>query len=182
MPLKSKRNRLALACAAILAAEASAMANDDIRSAAYPGPVIEAIRTALNDEYRAEAFYAAVIRKFGEVRPFANIIEAERRHAQRLERLLEAAGQPAPHNPYLTGELAPPKVPDTLVDACRIGVEAEIENAALYDSALIPVVQGFPEVEAAMRDLRAASQDNHLPAFQRCVDRGGRAGGGRRDR
>lgn len=158
------------------------MATDENNTAAYSGPVVEAIQTALNDEYRAEAFYAAVIRKFGEVRPFINIIEAERRHARRLEMLLEAAGRPAPSNPYMTGNLAPPKVPDTLVDACRIGVEAEIENATLYDEKLIPAVKGYPEVEAAMRDLRAASQDNHLPAFQRCVERGGRLGGGRRNR
>ena len=36
---------------------------------------------ALDDEYRAEAIYDAVMQKFGEVRPFINIIEAERRHA-----------------------------------------------------------------------------------------------------
>ena len=34
---------------------------------------------ALDDERKAEATYAAVIEKFGEVRPFINIIDAERR-------------------------------------------------------------------------------------------------------
>lgn len=48
---------------------------------APPSGGAEALRAALDDEYRAEATYAAVITAFGEVRPFINIIEAERRHA-----------------------------------------------------------------------------------------------------
>lgn len=146
----------------------------------YPQGVAEAIHAALDDEYRAAAFYGAVIQKFGAVRPFVNIIEAERRHARRLESLLEAANAPIPPNSYASGEKSAPPVPATLVEACRIGVESEIENAALYDEKLIPAAKGYPEVEAAMRDLRAASQDKHLPAFQRCAERGGRGGAGYR--
>jgi hypothetical protein len=41
---------------------------------------------ALDDEYKAEATYAAVITRFGPVRPFINIVEAERRHAGALIR------------------------------------------------------------------------------------------------
>ena len=46
---------------------------------------VEALQLALEDEYRAEAMYEAVIEDFGEVRPFINIIEAERRHAMRAK-------------------------------------------------------------------------------------------------
>lgn len=151
-------------------------------STRYPDRVIRAIHVALDDEYRAAAFYAAVIEKFGDVRPFINIIDAERRHARRLERLLEAVGEPIPANPYETGESRPPPVPATLAEACRVGAEAEIQNAALYDEDLIPAVDGFPAVESAMRDLRAASQDNHLPAFQRCLERGARRNDARKNR
>jgi hypothetical protein len=62
--------------------------------------------------------------------------------------------------------------------ACEIGVDAEIENAALYDR-LIAAVDGYREVKAAMLDLQRASEENHLPAFRRCAERnGGRGSGG----
>ena len=47
---------------------------------------------ALDDERKAEASYAVVIDKFGPVRPFSNIIEAEQRHASALERQLRPWG------------------------------------------------------------------------------------------
>ena len=40
---------------------------------------------AINDEYHARAFYNAVIDKFGEIRPFSNIVQAETRHAETIE-------------------------------------------------------------------------------------------------
>ncbi|WP_232420130.1 hypothetical protein [Nitrosococcus watsonii] len=39
---------------------------------------------AINDEYKARATYRHVIRKFGEIRPFINIVEAESRHIEAL--------------------------------------------------------------------------------------------------
>ncbi len=182
MSSRFNKKMLALAAAAGLIMEGVTMAAEANGPSAYPQGVVDAIYVALDDEYRAASFYEAVLAKFGEVRPFINIVDAERRHARRLTSLLEAASAPIPPNPYATGEKSAPSVPATLNEACRIGVEAEIENAALYDGKLIPAVKGFPEVEAAMRDLRAASQDKHLPAFQRCVERGGRGGGGRNNR
>lgn len=143
----------------------------------YPARVIEAIKEALDDEYRAAAFYDSVIEKFGQVRPFINIVEAERRHADRLEELLTAAGVEIPANPYQTGEKEVPEPPATLSEACEIGVDAEIDNAALYNNKLLPSVEGFPEVKSAMLDLMRASQENHLPAFERC---GSGRGHGRR--
>jgi hypothetical protein len=47
---------------------------------------------ALDDEYKAEATYDAVIARFGPVRPFINIVEAERRHARALIRQCERLG------------------------------------------------------------------------------------------
>ncbi|MGB7250036.1 MAG: hypothetical protein WBC73_13945, partial [Phormidesmis sp.] len=39
----------------------------------------QAMVEAINDEYRARALYGAVLEKFGEVRPFSNIVQAENR-------------------------------------------------------------------------------------------------------
>ena len=132
-----------------------------------------ALRMALDDEYRAEATYAAVIDAFGEVRPFIRIIDAERRHAARVKVEMDRLGITYdPVNPYLGSISAPP----TLLAACEQGVSAEIENIALYDR-LLPTIRD-EGVRAALSDLQRASRERHLPAFERCVARGGQAGRG----
>ncbi len=120
---------------------------------------------ALDDERKAEAFYEAVIAKFGPVRPFSNIVEAEQRHAAALERQLRRLGVPVPPNPW-TGKMG---APDALVEACERAIQGEIENIALYDR-LIPLIDD-PAVRQVMENLQAASRERHLPAFRRCLAR-----------
>lgn len=120
---------------------------------------------ALDDERKAEASYAAVIDKFGSVRPFSNIIEAEHRHAAALERQLRRLGLTVPPNPW-SGKVS---APATLEEACESAVEGEIENIALYDR-LIPMIDDSA-ARQVMENLQAASRDRHLPAFRRCLER-----------
>ena len=134
-----------------------------------PQPVQDALYASLADEYHALAFYAAVMAKFGEVRPFANIIRAEQTHANSVASLLQAYGLGVPANPYVTGAKALEAVPARLQEACAIGVTAEIANLALYDQDLLPTVAGYAGVAGVMQNLRDASADKHLPAFQRCA-------------
>ncbi|TWJ06638.1 ferritin-like domain-containing protein [Altererythrobacter ishigakiensis] len=139
-----------------------------------PGIDGAALLQALDDEYRAEATYAAVIEKYGEARPFINIIEAERRHASRAKAELDRLGiSYDATNPYL-GKI---EAPATLIAACEQGVTAEIENIALYDR-LLPTVRD-DDVREILGRLQWASRERHLPAFQRCVSRGGQMGQGR---
>lgn len=132
---------------------------------------IEALSEALDDEYKARATYQSVIDKFGPVRPFVNIIEAEERHANALLRLFERFGVEPPRDRWAGRIQAPP----SLVEACRAGVEAEIENAAMYDRLLAQVSDARAR-EVLMR-LQEASQQRHLPAFRRGAER--RSGGQR---
>lgn len=131
-----------------------------------------ALDSALQDERHAEAVYGAVLSKFGSVRPFSNIIVAERRHAAMLIDLYKTYGISAPENGYATGALAAPVAPNTLAEACKLGVEAEIANRDLYDRTLLPAVTAYPDITLVMQRLRAASEENHLPAFRRCANRG----------
>jgi len=71
--------------------------------------------------------------------------------------------------------------PASLRDACRAGVEAERENAALYER-LIEAAREHPDVVAVLRRLQSASQENHLPAFERGLAREEGPGGGGRGR
>lgn len=51
------------------------------------------------------------------------------------------------------------------IDACRLGVEAEIENAEIYDW-LLDSTKDYPDVQNVLIQLQRASKENHLPAFQ----------------
>lgn len=125
---------------------------------------------ALDDEYKAEATYDAVIARFGPVRPFINIVEAERRHARALIRQCERLGiVPRPNR--WAGKIA---APATLRDACIEAIAGEVENIALYDR-LLPTIADA-QVRAVLEQLQAASRDRHLPAFRRCLERQGGAG------
>jgi hypothetical protein len=124
-----------------------------------------ALLTALDDERRAEALYSAVISRFGDVRPFSNIVHAEVRHQSLLLPLMEKYGVPTPANPYDSAAIT---APGTLAEACAMGAEAERDNIAIYDR-LIPTIQQ-EDIRSAFETLRSASADRHLPAFERCVD------------
>jgi len=134
----------------------------------------DALRAALDDEHRAWATYDQVIRDFGEVTPFSNIREAEARHIEALRALFSRYGLIVPENPW----------PDNvtryanLQQACEAGMAAEIENVALYKQLLASTQR--PDILAVFRNLREASQERHLPAFQRCVEHSTGGSGGRR--
>jgi len=124
-----------------------------------------ALHEALDDEYRAWATYDQIISDFGQVRPFVNIREAEARHIQALCRLFERYEIVIPRNNW-SGRV---EHFATLQAACEAGVEAEIENGELYVRLLRSTDK--PDILQVFRNLQQASQQNHLPAFQRCVAR-----------
>jgi hypothetical protein len=120
---------------------------------------------ALLDEYKSRATYAKILEKFGPVRPFINIHEAEGRHVEALLRLFETyqIEVPVDHWPcHIT-------VPPTLKEACQQAVEAEQDNMTMYDRILAETSE--PDVRRVLQNLQSASRDRHLPAFERCVHR-----------
>jgi len=132
---------------------------------------------AINDEYKARATYRHVINKFGEIRPFINIIDAESRHIEALLPLFDKYGVTVPEDNWDSRI----ETPLSILEACQVGVEAEIENAEMYDR-LLKLTVDYPDVQLVLTQLQRASAENHLPAFQRCVERGGSKGQGRQRR
>lgn len=132
----------------------------------------EALAAALDDEYRARATYRAVLDEYGDVRPFVNIVESEGRHIHALERLYERYEMKVPPDSWPARVAAP----ESLEAACEAAVEGERENVALY-ARLMVAASGRADVEATFRRLLSASQENHLPAFERALERE-RGGGG----
>jgi hypothetical protein len=125
--------------------------------------VLEAMQATIQDEYRAELIYQRVMGDFGAVRPFVNIINAEVRHSEAIAGLYMTRGLPVPQNQWRWEEIP---AYTSLAEACEAGVQAEIDNAEIYDEYLdleLPT-----DVRRVFVNNRRASIQNHLPAFQRC--------------
>jgi len=123
---------------------------------------------------KARATYRAVIQKFGDVRPFINIVDAESRHINALLPLFDKYGIAVPEDDWASRI----ETPQSILEACRVGVEAEIGNGEMYDR-LLKLTSDYPDVQHVLMQLQRASIENHLPAFQRCVEREGSQGQGR---
>jgi hypothetical protein len=125
--------------------------------------ILVAMEEAIQDEYRAELIYLQVVDDFGPVLPFSNILYAEGRHSEAIARLYVARGLSVPASRWTPAEI--PGFP-SVSEACRAGVEAEIANAEIYERYFeldLPA-----DVRQVFESNRAASLNNHLPAFERC--------------
>lgn len=129
---------------------------------------INAIHMALDDEYKAYTTYQAYLEHFGEVKPFSNIVNSEKRHIEALSVLLEKQNLSLPDNPYKIEDI---KIPGSLKQACEIAVEAEVVNDELYRNELLPAVSSKPDIIMVFENLADASKYRHLKAFERCVER-----------
>lgn len=125
---------------------------------------VDALVEAINDEYKALATYQKVVDTFGAVQPFVSIMRAEQQHIAALERLFVRYDVEIPVNDWYD------RVPtfDSVAAASAAGVQAEIDNAALYDRLFAAVDE--PDIVQVFTRLRDASQYNHLPAFQMYSD------------
>jgi len=160
---------LLLAAGSLLVVQATTAAAD------LPAATRKALLEALADERENQATYVAVVERFGEVMPFAHIVGSEGRHVSHLMPLFERYGLAIPANPWRDQMV---EVPATLAEACQAAVAAEKTNVALYDRWLETVeAEDVREVFGWLRD---ASLNRHLPAFERCVERGGAGMGGGR--
>jgi hypothetical protein len=133
-----------------------------------PGPadLAEILDLALQEEYRAEALYGSVLEDFGATTlPFAAIADAEATHVAALKRLIARREWVAPASLWEAGSFP---AFDSLPAACAAGVQAERDDAALYDRYLVPRDDLPQDVVTVFTNLRAASLENHLPAFERC--------------
>jgi len=126
--------------------------------------VHQALDEAINDEYKALSVYEAVIAKLGTVRPFSMIKGAEEQHIASLKAIYDKYGLTVPNNTWL-GKI---KAPATLQEACQIGIDAEIANAALYKDKLLPAVNEYEDIVLVFTNLMNASEQKHLPAFEKC--------------
>ena len=118
-------------------------------------------------EYAALASYQAVLDEYGDVEPYATIMAAEARHADALIRQLDRLGVVIPENPYL-GDIP---APADLQTAAAAWAEGEVLNVELYDQLIADAESD--QVIKVFNNLRSASLDSHLPAFELAAENGG---------
>jgi hypothetical protein len=122
------------------------------------------MRYSIQDEYLARAEYLAIMKMYGEVRPFSNIIASEESHIAWLKDAFagKKAAPPADEAArYVT-------VPASLKDAFKAGVDAEVANIAMYEKFISSELLASNEnadLKAMFMRLRDASK-NHLAAFK----------------
>ncbi len=119
---------------------------------------------AVQDEYLAHGEYLAIIDKFGSQKPYTNIISAEETHLAYLKEV------------YLSYDLDFPTdesaehivIPTDLLEAAETGVQAEIDNIAMYE---LFMTYDLPENVFEVFSALKSGSDSHLISFQKQVDK-----------
>ena len=114
---------------------------------------------SIQDEYLARAEYELIMDEYGEMRPFSNIIRAEEKHIGEVRDLMNTHGVDVPADTAKEHVV----LPADLKKALETGVQAEIDNIAMYDHFLS---MDLPDdVRSVFESLKSASE-NHLRAFR----------------
>lgn len=119
---------------------------------------------AVQDEYLAHGEYLAIIDKFGSQKPYDNIVSAEETHLALLKELYVSYGLDFPVDNSADHIV----IPTDLLEAAETGVQAEIDNIAMYELFLTYDLPA--NVYEVFTELKSGS-DSHLLAFQKQVDK-----------
>ncbi|MBL8152350.1 MAG: hypothetical protein JNN15_20690 [Blastocatellia bacterium] len=125
-----------------------------------------AILSALDEERHAIALYQAVISKYGKVKPFVKLVEAEKRHEESLKFVCERYSIAIPENLWRSDAVI---LPDNLAETYSFAMESEILGIEGLDAALKFLKQ--EDIKTIFEHLRDASLYNHIPALQRGLKR-----------
>lgn len=118
---------------------------------------------SIQDEYLAKKEYELIMDKYGSQKPFSNIIEAEKNHISQLTALFNTYKITIPEDNSKDCAI----LPNSLNDAYKAGVTAEIDNIAMYDRFLKEdLPQDIKDTFIALRD----ASKKHLEAFQNKIN------------
>ena len=126
--------------------------------------IVDMLMYAMQDEYLARGEYQAIIDEFGNQKPYSNIIRAENTHISYLEEVYVAYELDIPEDTSSEHTV----IPTDLLEAAKTGVQAEIDNIAMYEQFLsYELPTNIEEVFTALRD----ASKSHLMAFEKQVKR-----------
>ncbi len=123
----------------------------------------EMLNLAVEDEYSAKNTYVAIVDAFGEVSPFASIIDSELSHIESLSVVFDTHGFVLPVDPNSIDG-----VPVDLTAALEAAIQAEVNNIAMYEHFL--TLTDEADVIEVFKLLKAASE-SHLESFMMSLQR-----------
>ncbi len=126
--------------------------------------IVDMLTYAVQDEYLAHGEYEAIINKFGDQKPYSNIVLSEETHLSLLKEIYESYDME-----FLEDESdSHIVIPETLLAAATTGVQAEIDNIAMYEKFLTyDLPDSIENVFIILKD----GSEKHLNAFQRQVEK-----------
>lgn len=126
--------------------------------------IVDMLMYAAQDEYLARAEYEAIIEEFNVSRPYFNIMRSEETHLDSLSDIYETYSLEFPSDTSKEQLV----IPTSLLEAAKVGVQAEIDNIAMYEEFL---TYDLPDdIEEVFNSLLKGSL-NHLKAFQTQVEK-----------
>lgn len=127
--------------------------------------IADMLTYAIQDEYAAHGEYAAILAAYGNVKPYSNILRSEETHIAYLAELFTAYGMTVPKDDSSSRVV----LPSSLLEAGKIGVQAEIDNIAMYKLFLS---KDLPDDIARVFNALKNASESHLQAFQAQVAKG----------
>lgn len=126
--------------------------------------ILDMLMYAVQDEYLAHGEYLAIINKFGNQKPYTNIVSAEETHLAYLKEVYLSYGIDFPSD-YSADHIV---IPNNLLEAAQTGVQAEIDNIKMYK---IFLTYDLPENVFEVFSALKSGSDSHLISFQKQVDK-----------
>lgn len=118
----------------------------------------EMLNLAIQDEFAAKHEYEIIIDEFGEISPFVSILSAEISHIESLTEVFNSNGFVVPSDESDSRVLTP----TSLNEALETGIQAEVNNIAMYDAFL--KLELPDDVKASFEMLKTGSE-SHLESF-----------------
>ena len=126
--------------------------------------IVDMLMYAVQDEYMAHAEYMLIMDTFDVQKPYSNIAKSEETHLALLKEIYLAYGLDFPEDTSSDYVV----VPASLLEAAQTGVQAEIDNIAMYEFFL---TYDLPENIAKVFTALKNASESHLLAFQKQVDK-----------
>ena len=155
---------LTLSAAAVFAEEANGAYGNGAAKIDTNLTIQDMLTYAIQDEYMARAEYTAIMDKFGAGRPFSSIKNAESTHIGWLNGAFSEFGLAIPPDRGADRVI----LPASLKQAYQSGVQAEIDNIAMYDRFISTTLVQDPKnanLKQLFENLKRGSE-NHLKAFR----------------
>ncbi len=125
----------------------------------------EMLEYAIQDEFAARHEYELIISEYGEISPFVSIMAAEESHIASLETVYNNNGYVIPQDESDTRVVLPASV----TEALETGVQAEVNNIALYEAFL--ETEDLPDDIRSVFEMLKAGSESHLESFLQALQR-----------